>query len=567
MGSRYDHPRASIFRSRAVQTLALAVIALPSAGCTLLRPQSHWYEPAPYTVDLPILGESDGNNCDAATAQYTSGQQADLAGDVRCIDHYLAAAMLAWPRYAGNAMATDGHDSALYESSVRAFVEAGNRFGRFNRRTGIVLTNGQVVPATYYGFLWTPDEFCTLLPVGSYASPRLSQSHIACGVGVPYVVLTNPTPQRPFTNASQPFAATIIVKPGTLSGGCATLEFYDPLRIDRSVEGLPLARDLTAPIAYSASRETDAWLDDFIRPGGDDRLDGLHMHEPFQPGKIPIVFVHGLASDPLTWAQLENELRAQPEIYRRYQFWFFRYDTGAPFLSSAAKLRQQLVGIRFTYDPQRCDPDLSRMVVVGHSMGGLVSKMQVTYSGDAIWRAAATRPFDSIITSSATRADLAAAFFFAPSPDIDEVIYIATPHRGAATAQRLVGRISSALVEERPERQAQYDQIVRDNPGIFREELSRHIPTSIDLLEPDSQILQATQTLPYRYGVRIHSVVGDETWSLGEGPSDGIVPVSSAYLPGVHSNLVVDARHTQVQRRSETVREIVCILTQHAQGN
>jgi pimeloyl-ACP methyl ester carboxylesterase len=214
-----------------------------------------------------------------------------------------------------------------------------------------------------------------------------------------------------------------------MSGGLPALEFYDPLRVDRSIEGLPLARDLTAPIAYSASRETDAWLDDFIKPGQGDPADGLRMHEPFQPGKIPIVFVHGLASDPLTWAELENELRAQPAIYSRYQFWFFRYDTGDPFLSSALKLRQQLAGIGCTYDPQRCNPYLSRMVMIGHSMGGLVAKMQVTYSGDSIWRAAATRPFETVIADPATRADLAAAFFFAPSPDITKVITL--PHRTA----------------------------------------------------------------------------------------------------------------------------------------
>ena len=114
MLSRYDHLRVSIVRSRVVQALALALIALPGASCTLLRPQSHWYAPAAYTVDRPILGESDGNPCDAATAQYIAGQQAELAGDVRCIDYYLAAAMLAWPRYAGNAIRAWARSSATW---------------------------------------------------------------------------------------------------------------------------------------------------------------------------------------------------------------------------------------------------------------------------------------------------------------------------------------------------------------------------------------------------------------------------------------------------------------------
>jgi pimeloyl-ACP methyl ester carboxylesterase len=288
------------------------------------------------------------------------------------------------------------------------------------------------------------------------------------------------------------------------------------------------------------------------------------MREPFQPGKIPIVFVHGLASDPLSWAQLENDLRAQPAIFNRYQFWFFRYDTGDPFLGSAARLRRQLAELRQTYDPARGDPNLSQTVLVGHSMGGLLSKLQVTYSGNEIWNASATQPFETIITDPTTRADLAAAFFFHPSPDIRRVIYIATPHRGSVEATRCVGRLSSALVEERPEWIARHEQLVRDNPCAFRDELQRGVPTSVDLLEPNSLILQATDRLPYGSGVALHSVIGDDRWSIGQGRSDGVVPVASARISGVQSELVIDAKHTFVQRDQRTVREVICILSHHA---
>jgi pimeloyl-ACP methyl ester carboxylesterase len=339
------------------------------------------------------------------------------------------------------------------------------------------------------------------------------------------------------------------------------------LRTAVSASGLPLARDLTAPIAYAASRETDGWLDDFLRPNQGDDSAGLHMREPFQPGKIPVVFVHGLASDPLTWAQLENDLRAQPAIFNRFQFWFFRYDTGNPFLASAARLRYQLAAIRQTYDPTRSNPNLSRMVIIGHSMGGLLAQMQVTYSGDIIWEAAAKQPLYTIVTDPTTRERLQASFFFEPSPDITRVIYIATPHCGSSDATRCVGRISSALIEEPPEWTERHAQLVRDNPDAFREELRRKIPNSIDLLEPNSSILQATQRLPYRCGVALHTILGDDQWTLRQGPSDGVVAVSSARLGGGESELVVDAKHTDVQRVPETVREVICILTKHAQAN
>ena len=421
------------------------------------------------------------------------------------------------------------------------------------------------MPVTYQGFVWQPDDFCTFLPVGSYESQRLSNRYVSRGVGVPYVVLTTNPPRHPFTNVCATVCGDGRRCASRVAGRRFALQFYDPLRTCATDAGLPLARDLTAPIAYAASQETDAWLDDFLRPDRGDPLDGLHMREPFQPGKIPVVFVHGLASDPLTWAQLENDLRAQPAIFNRYQFWFFRYDTGDPFLASAARLRQQLAALRQTYDPMRCDPNLSRMVLIGHSMGGLLSKMQVTYSGDMIWQAAATQPFDTIVTDPTTRERLAAAFFFQPSPDISRVIYIATPHRGSSEATRCVGRVSSALVEER----AGLGRAASSNwcatiRARFATSCNAAMPNSVDLLEPKASFCRRPNALPYRSGVALHSIIGDDRWSPTQGPSDGVVAVSSARLGGVQSELVVDAKHTDVQRVPQTVREVMCILTHHA---
>ena len=164
-----------------------------------------------------------------------------------------------------------------------------------------------------------------------------------------------------------------------------TLDFYDPLRTFATDTGLPLARDLTAPIAYAATQEGNAGIEDFLDPADNDAAASLRMIEPYQPGKIPVVLVHGLASSPVTWSDLENDLRAQPAIMARYQIWVFRYDTGDPFLTSAAELRRQLAALRQTYDPLRLDSSMSRMVMIGHSLGGLVTKLQVTNSTDVLW--------------------------------------------------------------------------------------------------------------------------------------------------------------------------------------
>ncbi len=537
---------------------ALGLMVL--AGCSLTRSSTVWYPP----LSPPPIRHASGNLA-SAEANFSAGIEAEAARDPIAIDYYYAAATEAWPLHVACAATPGDPGSELYRASLRKLLESAAQFGRFDSTQGISLGDGQQIPVRYFGFLWQPEDFRCVLPVGTYASPELIRQYASSGVGAAYVILTSDVPRHPFTASRQPFAATAVLEPTSspLAGGF-TLDFYDPLRTAVTDTNLPLARDLTAPIAYAATQESNAWIDDFIRPAANDDLATLRMNEPFQPGKIPVVLVHGLASSPVTWSHLENDLRAHPAIMARYQVWVFRYDTGAPFLTSAAELRRQLAKLRQTVDPCRADQSLSRMVMIGHSLGGLVSKLQVTQSGDELWWSAAKQPFETIRAEPKTRAQLTNLFFFAPSPDVSRVIYIATPHHGSNYAQRCIGKISSALVQEPPERVALHAQLIRDNPDAFYDELNRDIPSSVNLLEPSSRILQATNRLPYRYGVRLHSIIGDDRWTFSQGRSDGIVAVSSAQMAGVQSEIFVDASHTGIQKRTETSAEVVRVLLAHA---
>lgn len=288
------------------------------------------------------------------------------------------------------------------------------------------------------------------------------------------------------------------------------------------------------------------------------------MLEPYQPGKIPVVFIHGLLSDPLTWADMLNELQVQPQVSSRYQIWAFRYDTGEPFLTSAAALRRQLAELKAYYDPCGGDRAAANIVLVGHSMGGLVANLQVTYSGEALWNSTSRIPLEQVRTDPATRAALGAAFFFDPNDDVSRVVYIGTPHLGSAWARRAVGSLGSALVETPPEVTERHDQMVRDNPGDFSEELTRRFPTSIDLLEPSSPLLNAAAKLPYRPGVTLHTVIGEGRYTVGSGPSDGVVPVTSARLVGSVSEKSVDSSHSSLPRNEEVIVEVIRILVEHA---
>ena len=112
--------------------------------------------------------------------------------------------------------------------------------------------------------------------------------------------------------------------------------------------------------------------------------------------------------------------------------------------------------------------------------------------------------------------------------------------------------------------QERHDQLVRDNPDVFSDELTRRFPTSVDLLEPTSPILNATARLPYRLGVITHSIIGEGRYTVGSGPSDGVVPVESARLRGASSEMFVTARHSQLPHDDEVIVEVMRILAEHA---
>jgi hypothetical protein len=277
------------------------------------------------------------------------------------------------------------------------------------------------------------------------------------------------------------------------------------------------------------------------------------------------VLIHGLLADPFTWAEMVNELRTREGFVDRFQIWVFEYPTGSPFLRSAADLRDRLEQARQTFDPMRSDPQFSNMILVGHSMGGLIAQLQVASSGDRLWRAVANRPLDQISAPNDYMQLIRSAFFFRPSPYVSRVVFIATPHRGSAFATRLVGRCGSLLVSEPEQRQRLHRSVINNNPGVFSKEVSRRIPTSIDLLEPSSRLLQAIEKLPVRSGVTMHSVIGDLCCTLSLGRSDSIVPVASAREPRAVSELTVRATHSGTKEHPKAIQELLRILDLHLQ--
>jgi pimeloyl-ACP methyl ester carboxylesterase len=287
---------------------------------------------------------------------------------------------------------------------------------------------------------------------------------------------------------------------------------------------------------------------------------GLSLPRPYVRGKMPVVFVHGLWATPASWRRMIESLAADPEIDRRFQFWTFGYSTGNPIPYSAYLLRRDLDEARRRLDPGRTDPVLDRMVLVGHSMGGVLCKIIAVDPGARLWRAVIDHPVGELKGEAADVELMRDCLIFGPNPAIRRVVYIATPHRGSRLDRGPFQAIGTHLLVRPDPLRAVRSRLVAENPlGFFREPFRKGLPSSIDELGWDSPILTALSALAHPPALKVHSIIAvGPSLSCGR-PSDGVVSVESAHVAGADSEALVHASHL-CQDQSEVIAEVRRIL-------
>ena len=341
------------------------------------------------------------------------------------------------------------------------------------------------------------------------------------------------------------------------------------------IEGreLPLEFETSSALAYSIEGPP-VWqteLRDFFYGGllprvtaaPDDQILFLH---PYRPGRMPLVLVHGTASSAVRWAELVNELQADPLIWDRYQIWLYRYDSGNPIGFSAGVFRQALEETLRELDPEGRDSALQQMVVIGHSQGGLLTKLTAVDSGDRFWRNVSGKPFIDMDLDPEQREVIERSFFFEPLPFVKRVVFIATPHRGSyLTLQRLARWVARLVEVPSAITQLTYDVVARNQKDLLIRELDR-APTAIDNMTPGNPFLKALLNLNVAPGIAAHSIIAVE----GDGPpddgADGVVKYKSAHLDNVESERVVRSGHS-CQGQPATIEEVRRILREHVGGS
>ena len=424
-----------------------------------------------------------------------------------------------------------------------------------------------------------PGRFAEVVVAGDVQVSGIRHRFRTCGLGVPVVGTRCVDRDHPTETDEQFFpgrfriAATVLAAPGGVLAGAAYrlsslgLVFHDPFRVDSAWAGgraLPLATDRTTHLALQASQDrlqSQAIRGVIATEFGPEIERGLYMLRPYAPGKIPLVFVHGLAATPVAFLQAINDFQNDPVLSARYQFWVFIYPTGGTIVRSAQRFREALDRAVGAYG---ADPAFHRMVIVGHSMGGILTHMVVSDSGRQVWDSALNMSPEGLRASPETRATLDQLLFFRPLPYVRRVVFIATPHRGSRLASSVVGRFYGGRIRPSADQAAVIAELEALNgPGVIKDENFRGASINgIGELRVDSPLLQAVGRLPVASGVPYHTIAFR---FAGHAPNDLVVPLWSTHLDGAASEAIFPGFHGSEQSPA-ALAEMRRILLEHLTG-
>lgn len=305
-----------------------------------------------------------------------------------------------------------------------------------------------------------------------------------------------------------------------------------------------------------------------IRPDRNINELGLFGLTAYNPRKIPVVFVHGLGCTANIWRNEVIGILADPALNARYQPLFFLYPTGLSVPGAAARLRESLRLYRQHWDPENDDANFERMVIIGHSMGGLLSRLQATDTGEELRKAFFKRPITDITwMNDAEKATMQDSLILKPSPFVGRIVFIAVPHRGSKLADIGVVQLAVRLIKLPTSTLEVITKAVTSGGMPFlNPELHRYRQLglrSVDMLSPEHPYFAALERC--KITVPCHSIIGDRGKGPGPKCSDGVVPYWSSHLDFAASEKIVPHWHGCVEK-PETVAEVLRILRLHLRG-
>jgi len=393
---------------------------------------------------------------------------------------------------------------------------------------------------------------------GNYVTERTTRE----GIGAPTVAVErehNKSARESFAPSRIFYSVTVIAH---FEGRRCILAFEDPLDKETvTFEGrtFPLAADFTVPLAVMLE-STDPKrheLSRVLNPEKYAHTAAIERLQPYNPNKTIVLVIHGLMDSQATWTPMINKLRGDPVIRKHYQFWFYSYPSGYPYPYSAAILRNELDAVEKRF------PGRKPMVVVGHSMGGCISRLLLTDSGDQLWMKIFGKPPDQVPLSPRTREYFRQELFFRHRPEIGRVIFIAAPLRGSNLATGLIGSVANIFIREHSVSSEASQEMLRVTNIKENELKPKRRANSVDTLSPKSRFVNVINTIPITPGVPYNTIIGDRGRGDSPNSSDGVVPYWSSHMDGAQTEYIVPSGHGAHQD-PKAIADVLRILKAHA---
>lgn len=443
-------------------------------------------------------------------------------------------------------------------SDLTVLLRSANNGGLWNRP--LTFTSGGTTYHLRYAKetrdgMWNPDHFTAFTPAATVDLKTIKRRNRVDGIGGALVGVRKTDPREPFSppvGISAPVTAVLHFK-----GSDVTLSLIDTTEQTKTRianKDRALDADFSAALAYYPQKsELVEGLMGALRVTEYMDITGLYMLQPYDPDRIPLILVHGLISTPRMWRNVINEIETDPELRRRYQCWVFAYPTGNPPLYSAMRLRDELAKFHHHH------PEARDAVLIGHSMGGILSRTQVTTVRRGDWDVigadkahrffAKVKPGDMIDRCST----------FTANPNIDRAVFICTPHRGSEMAIGTLGELATRLISLPIGIASTFASTVGDSMAVITGN-SKRMPNSVTGLSPENPTFKMLDTRPIE--VPHHSIIGDR--GKGDTPesSDGVVEYWSSHLKSAKSEKIVPGPHGSCEL-PETIVELRRILHLH----
>jgi pimeloyl-ACP methyl ester carboxylesterase len=429
---------------------------------------------------------------------------------------------------------------------------------------------------------WSPSLFDRVLPASSFRPQAYTNIAAGEGTGAPVVLAYENVEQLRSERAFRPgngiyVPGTVVLEfghparsQGTVPVRLRILNTFDHRHISVRGSDVPLAWNTTSAVECNLENHyvRKNGLIGLLRPDKRSEDSGLFGINAFDPKKIPVIFVHGLKSSPAIWKNALNDIYNDPELCARYQPLLFMYPSGLPVPASAARLRESIQEYRDLWDPRHESRAFEQMVLVGHSMGGLLSRLQIIDSGDALWKAFFSRPVDQIPwIPPEERKNLDASLIFKHQSAVKRVVFISVPHKGSQMADLRIVQLFVQLIKLPVQAAQLATTALTEDPRYLNPALLNFHSLglrSVDMLSPKHPYFAAINMRPLT--APFHSIIGNRGKDTSrEDSSDGVVPYWSSHVEGAQSELIVPYGHS-CTTKPETVSEILRILRLHAQG-